>query len=152
PFYQPAQVYGAWPYPSYPPVYFPPPVAYYPPGYAFGAGIAFGLGVATVGGLWGWARPGWGYGQVRINTNVYNNINRGNVNINRGTVNSGVWRPRAAGVGGRPIQPPRGPVGAPARAAQLPANAIGRDRVQVQRSAVNRPNISSGGTGQNRPG
>ena len=33
PTYQPAEVYGEWPYPSYPPVYLPPPPAYYPPGY-----------------------------------------------------------------------------------------------------------------------
>jgi hypothetical protein len=31
PIYQPAEVYGEWPYPSYPPVYLPPPPAYYPP-------------------------------------------------------------------------------------------------------------------------
>src|SRR5271155_2797684 len=31
PIYQPAEVYGEWPYPSHPPVYLPPPPAYYPP-------------------------------------------------------------------------------------------------------------------------
>jgi hypothetical protein len=39
-------VYGAWPYPAYPPYY------YYPPGYAAGAAFWFGAGVA-VGAAWG---------------------------------------------------------------------------------------------------
>jgi hypothetical protein len=34
PVYQPANVYGEWPYPANPPVYIPPPAAYYPPAYA----------------------------------------------------------------------------------------------------------------------
>ena len=37
PSYNPTIVYGAWPYPSYPPVYLPPP-----PGYAFGAALVSG--------------------------------------------------------------------------------------------------------------
>ena len=37
PSYDPAQVYGAWPYPDVPPVYYPPPPVYYaPPPYAYG--------------------------------------------------------------------------------------------------------------------
>jgi hypothetical protein len=50
PTYSSTVVYGAWPYPSYPPVYLPPP-----PGYAFGTalatGFAFGVGVAIAAGL-----------------------------------------------------------------------------------------------------
>ena len=30
PTYNPATVYGSWPYPAYPPPYYPPPPAYYP--------------------------------------------------------------------------------------------------------------------------
>jgi hypothetical protein len=64
PVYQPANVYGEWPYPDYPPTYIPPPQAYYPaacaPGYVWGAGLAFATGVAVTAALWGWARPGWG--------------------------------------------------------------------------------------------
>jgi hypothetical protein len=75
PSYNPVQVYGAWPYPSYPPYYLPPPV-----GYDYGAalvgGIAFGaavaVGVGLWGGLYGWARPNWGGGNVFINVNNYN--------------------------------------------------------------------------------
>jgi Protein of unknown function (DUF3300) len=63
---QPAEVYGEWPYPSYPPVYIPPAPAYYPSGYLFGAGLAFAAGVAVVGGLWGSGRPGWNTGSINI--------------------------------------------------------------------------------------
>ena len=56
PTYNPTVVYGAWPYPAYPPVYLPPPPGYYV-GAALVAGLAFGAGVAITGGLWGWARP-----------------------------------------------------------------------------------------------
>ena len=46
PAYNPTVVYGAWPYPAYPPYYYPPP-AYYYPGAALATGIAFGVGVAA---------------------------------------------------------------------------------------------------------
>ena len=44
PYYNPAVVYGGWPYPTYPPYYFPPPVAMplLATGLAFGAGYAIG--------------------------------------------------------------------------------------------------------------
>src|SRR5688500_11982678 len=52
PTYNPTVVYGAWPYPAYPPYY------YTPPGYAAGAAlIGFGVGVAC-GAAWGHA---WGH-------------------------------------------------------------------------------------------
>ena len=149
PVYNPTEVYGTWPYPSYPPVYMPPPAAYYPPGYALGAGLAFAAGVAVVGGLWGWARPVWNTGTVNINAARYNSIN-----VNHAAIRSSTWRPSAGGVAGRPVRPPGGPVGPPARPRQLPANAIGRPNVRVPGSAVNRPRIPSAGAGlgQGRPG
>jgi hypothetical protein len=149
PVYNPTEVYGEWPYPSYPPVYIPPQPAYYPYGYALGAGLAFAAGAAVIGGLWGWARPAWNSGTVNINAGRYNNIN-----VNRPPIRSATWRPPAAGVGGRPVRPPGGPVGAPARPRQLPANAIGRANVQVPGGAVNRPQIpaTGAGRGQARPG
>jgi hypothetical protein len=145
PVYQPANVYGEWPYPETPPVYIPPPAEYYPaayaPGYVWGTGLAFAAGAAVVAGLWGWARPGWGYGNVNINAARFNSIN-----VGRGQISSGNWRASAAGVGGRALRPPGGPVGAPARLSQLPANAIGRGNVRVPGSVVNRP------VGIGRPG
>src|SRR5215831_616740 len=70
PYYDPAVVYGEWPYPDYPPYY------YYPEGYLpgiIGTGIAFGAGYA----LWRWTSGGrfWG-GNI--------NWGGGGININRG--------------------------------------------------------------------
>jgi hypothetical protein len=73
PYYDPAVVYGGWPYPDYPPYY------YYPPGYYAGGllatGLAFGAGYA----LGRWASGGyyWGGG---INWGGGGN----NIEINRG--------------------------------------------------------------------
>ena len=146
PVYNPAVVYGAWPYPAYPPVYLPPP-----PGYAVGTalltGLAFGTGVAISAGLWGWARPNWGGGNVNVNVNRFNTIN-----VNRPPINNSNWRP--VGAVGQPsgggFRPPMGPVGAPVRPGGLPANAIGRKSVTVPGNVVARPPGSPGSI--NRPG
>jgi uncharacterized protein DUF3300 len=76
PTYSPTVVYGAWPYPAYPPAY------YYPPGYVAGAAmISFGVGMA-MGAAWGhaWGGCNWHGGDVDIdvnrNVNYNNNINR----------------------------------------------------------------------------
>lgn len=75
PTYNPAVVYGAWPYPAYPPYYIPPP-----PGYWFSTavatGIAWGVGIGITNALWGGCN--WGRGDVNINVNRYNNINVNN--------------------------------------------------------------------------
>lgn len=86
PVYNPSVVYGGWPYPATPPVYYPPP-----PGYALGSalltGMAFAAGVALVSSLWGVASPGWGRGNVNVNVNRYNNIN-----VNRTQISNNTWR------------------------------------------------------------
>jgi hypothetical protein len=71
PYYDPAVVYGAWPYPAYPPYYYYPDENYLPG--IIGTGIAFGAGYA----LWRWVSGGrfWGGGI---------NWGGGNININRG--------------------------------------------------------------------
>jgi Spy/CpxP family protein refolding chaperone len=76
PTYNPTVVYGAWPYPAYPPYY------YYPPGYvATTAAFSFAAGVA-VGAAWGyaWGGANWHGGEVDVdvnrNTTINNNINR----------------------------------------------------------------------------
>jgi hypothetical protein len=78
PAYNPTVVYGAWPYPAYPPYY------YYPPGYvATTAAFSFMAG-AAVGAAWGyaWGNNNWNSGNVDVdvnrNTNINNNINRQN--------------------------------------------------------------------------
>ena len=84
PTYQPTTVYGAWPYPAYPPYYLPPPPGYYA-GSAFVSGLAFATGVAVVGSLWGWGSAGWGRGEVNVNVNRFNSINTNNIRNNRAT-------------------------------------------------------------------
>jgi len=99
PQYNPTVVYGAWPYPAY------PPAPYYPPGYVAGTAIlSFGVGVA-VGAIWSnnsWGHCNWNSGSVNINRNTNinvnnnnfnnNNINRNNNNFNGGGGNGGQWQ------------------------------------------------------------
>jgi hypothetical protein len=79
PTYNPTVVYGAWPYPAY------PPYAYYPPGYAAAASVvSFGVGVAVGAAMWGGVGWGWGGSNVQINNiNTYNRVNRTAVSNNR---------------------------------------------------------------------
>ena len=83
PYYQPAVVYGEWPYPAYPPLYFAPP-----PGYvtasALAAGVAFGAGVAVGHAAWG--NCNWGGHNLNVVSNRpvnVNNFNRNEANFNR---------------------------------------------------------------------
>ena len=78
PAYDPNVVYGTWPYPQSPPVYYPPPVGW-GLGSALLTGMAFAGGAAIVGSLWGWGSPNWGRGSINVNASRYNNIN-----VNRG--------------------------------------------------------------------
>src|SRR5205807_5547001 len=59
--YNPTVVYGAWPYPAYPPYY------YYPPGYVATATAFSFMAGAAVGAAWGyaWGNTNWGGGNVR---------------------------------------------------------------------------------------
>jgi hypothetical protein len=76
PTYNPTVVYGAWPYPAYPPYY------YYPPGYVASSMLWFGAGMA-MGAAWGYAWGGcnWHGGNVDIDVDRNFNSNR---NIDRG--------------------------------------------------------------------
>ena len=72
PTYNPAVVYGPWPYPAY------PPYPYYPPGYVAGAAVfSFTAGVIVGNALWG--NCNWGGGNVNVNVNNYNNFNKTNI-------------------------------------------------------------------------
>ncbi len=86
PVYDPGVVFGPWPWPSYPPVFYPPPPAW-GLGNALLTGMAFAGGAAIVGSLWGWARPGWGRGNIDIDVNRVNNIN-----VNRNQITSNRWQ------------------------------------------------------------
>ena len=108
PIYNPSVVYGSWPYPSYPPVYFPPPPGYVV-GTALAAGLAFGAGVAITRGLWNVGYPNWRSGNVNVNVNRWNTVN-----VNRTQINSANWRPPAAQLPARasgPVGRPGGPSG-----------------------------------------
>ena len=84
PYYEPAVVYGAWPYPAYAPYYFPAPPGYVAAG-ALATGIAFGAGVAAGYAVWG--NCDWGRHNVNVAVNRPVNIN----NINRNDVNFAKW-------------------------------------------------------------
>lgn len=91
PTYNPVVVYGAWPYPAYPPYY------YYPPGYvATASAFSFAAGVA-VGAAWGyaWGHCDWHGGDVNINVNknanINNTINR-NAYANKYQGGKGTWQ------------------------------------------------------------
>ncbi|MEA5113666.1 MAG: DUF3300 domain-containing protein [Geobacteraceae bacterium] len=91
PTYNPVVVYGAWPYPAYPPYY------YYPPGYvATASAFSFAAGVA-VGAAWGyaWGNCNWHGGDVNINVNknanINNTINR-NAYANKYQGGKGTWQ------------------------------------------------------------
>jgi uncharacterized membrane protein YgcG len=71
PVYDPAVVYGAWPYLAYPPYYWYPPGYPYPPGLWFGAGIIIGWAL--------WGDCNWGNGRVYVDHRRYNNFNRSNI-------------------------------------------------------------------------
>src|SRR5262245_57945257 len=77
PYYDPAVVYGAWPYPAYPPYYWPSPYPGYVAGAAIATGLAFGAGYAV--GRWASGGNYWGGGVNWGNNNI--NVNRP-VNIN----------------------------------------------------------------------
>jgi hypothetical protein len=78
PTYNPTVVYGAWPYPAYPPA----PV--YPPGYvattaafSFAAGVAVGAAAHSGYGAYG---CGWGNNEININASTTNNFTKNNYN------------------------------------------------------------------------
>src|SRR5262245_36584116 len=79
PYYEPAVVYGDWPYPDYAPYYFPPPYGYIP-GAALATGVAFAAGVAARHAFWG--NCDWGRHNINVasrNVNI-NNFDRSNMN------------------------------------------------------------------------
>jgi hypothetical protein len=65
PYYDPALVYGPWPWVESWPFILPPP-----PGiYVHGPGIVFGFGFGVVGPLWGWSYWSWPHHDLFIHPN-----------------------------------------------------------------------------------
>jgi hypothetical protein len=86
PYYDPGVVYGAWPYPEYPPYYFPPAPGYVVGG-ALARGLAWGAGFAIGNAVWD--NFNWGRGNINVNVDRDVNINR---NINRNDVKFSNWQ------------------------------------------------------------
>jgi hypothetical protein len=142
PTYNPTIVYGAWPYPAYPPVYVPPP-----PGYAvasgLAAGLAFGVGVAITSSLW--SNVNWNNHSVNINVNQYNNINvNRQLNVNSSTTNwnrnSTFNRNTTANVSSQQRDAYRG----------RDTSATAASRAQAQQTLQNRTGQNLGGTASQR--
>jgi hypothetical protein len=135
PTYNPTVVYGAWPYPSY------PPYAYYPPGYTAGAALfTFAAGAAVGAALWGDCN--WGRGDVDVNVNRYNSFNRSNVS-NRN------WSHNAAHRGAVPYRD-RGVAqqyGRTRTASDAAAREQFRGRAEAGRGAIQRGEVSSSNLG-----
>jgi len=138
PTYNPTVVYGAWPYPAYPPYY------YYPPGYAAGAAfVGFTAGVIVGSALWGGCN--WGRGDVNVNVNRYNNFNRTNVS-------NGNWQHNSANRGAVPYRDQRtaqqynrgASSGAQSREAYRGRDA-GAQQVRDTRGSGNRAGTTSAG-------
>ncbi len=76
PTYNPAFVYGTWPYPAYPPA-----PAYYSGGEMAAVGLlSFGAGMAVGAALW--STPHWGSGSITVNNTNFNNFNHSTNSIN----------------------------------------------------------------------
>jgi hypothetical protein len=137
PTYNPTVVYGAWPYPAY------PPYAYYPPGYAYTPGAAlftFAAGAAVGAALWGDCN--WGRGDVDVNVNRYNSFNRSNV-TNRS------WSHNAAHRGAVPYRD-RGVAqqyGRTRTGADAAAREQFRGRAEAGRGAIQRGEVTSANLG-----
>ncbi|MDR3425631.1 MAG: DUF3300 domain-containing protein [Alphaproteobacteria bacterium] len=73
PAYNPDSVYGAWPYPDYPPYGFSYPGYYYSaPGV-----VGFGVGIVVANWLWGWNRWDWHRHRIDIDDHRFEHINGG---------------------------------------------------------------------------
>jgi hypothetical protein len=77
PVYNPATVYGPWPYPANPPVSF---VLASAPAAAYAAPVTttvYTAAVPVVPGLWGWQNWDWVHDRIAIDTNRYAALNQG---------------------------------------------------------------------------
>jgi hypothetical protein len=162
PYYDPAVVYGPWPYPASPPYYWPAPgyiaAGVIATGLAFGAGYALGRWVG--GGYWG-GGFNWGGNNININRNInINNINRGNGNnwVHNPVHRQGVRYPNTdvaqkfggnRNIGGAQNRLDfRGRSGQQVLQPGTGAGAgLGSNRPNAGGSGANRPNLGGGGAG-----
>jgi Protein of unknown function (DUF3300)/Chaperone of endosialidase len=168
PYYDPAVVYGDWPYPDYPPYY------YYPPGYYAGGllatGLAFGAGYA----LGRWAGNYWGGGinwsgggnNIQINRGAHvehwqhnpqhrQGVRYGNTNVQQKFGNNNLRAGSAArndfrGRGGQQVLKPGGDRGSLADRGATTRPAGGDRGKGNQAGAGNRPSSGAGPGGGDR--
>lgn len=76
PVYNPALVFGAWPYPEHPPGFIEPPAGFRVSGADMSRGIGYSIGFSVLAPLWGWSHAEWTQGKVAIDTAAYNRIDR----------------------------------------------------------------------------
>ena len=174
PYYDPAVVYGEWPYADYPPYYFPDYYAgYIGPG-LIATGIAFGAGYAlsrwiSRGNYWG-GGVNWNRNTINVNRPVVNPLNgnvwqhnpahrRGvrynDVNVQQRFGNANIAagnrpRPDFRGSGGQQVLQPGGGAANRPNAGTLPANRPTAGNRPV--SGANRPTAGNRPpSGANRP-
>jgi hypothetical protein len=174
PYYDPAVVYGEWPYADYPPYYFPDYYAgYIGPG-LIATGIAFGAGYAVSrwtsrGNYWG-GGVNWNRNTINVNRPVVNPLNgnvwqhnpahRGgvrynNVNVQQRFGNANIAagnrpRPDFRGSGGQQVLKPGGGAANRPSAGTLPANRPTAGNRPA--SGANRPTAGNRpASGANRP-
>ncbi len=152
PYYDPGVVYGAWPYPAYPPYYFGWPgyigAGVIATGLAFGAGYALGRWVS--GGLrWG-GGCNWGNNNINVNRAVnINNVNIGNKSWTHNSVHRQGVRYANANVAQK-FGGGRNNVAGGARN-RLDFRGRGGNQVLQPGGGGNRPDLG-GGAGGDRPG
>jgi len=173
PYYDPAVVYGDWPYADYPPYYFPDYYGGYIGAGLLATGVAFGAGYllgrwASGGNYWG-GGINWQRNAINVNRPVvnplggniwqhnpahrggvrYNNINVqqrfGNTNIAAGNRQ----RPDFRGSGGQQVLRPGGGAANRPSAGTLPANRLSAGNRPS--SGANRPTVGNRPSGANRP-
>ena len=174
PYYDPAVVYGEWPYADYPPYYFPDYYAGYIGPALIATGIAFGAGYAlsrwiSRGNYWG-GGVNWNRNTINVNRPVVNPLNgnvwqhnpahrRGvrynDVNVQRRFSNANITagnraRPDFRGSGGQQVLRPGGGATNRPNAGTLPANRPTAGNRPV--SGANRPTAGNRPpSGANRP-
>ena len=152
PYYDPAVVYGTWPYASYPPYYFPPPYGYVS-GALLATGLAFGAGYAlgrwTSGGnYWG---GGLNWGNRNINVNRPVNINTGNINVGNNWQHNPVHR-QGVKYSNTNVQQKFGGNNNIRAGSSDRMDFRGRSGDQVLKPGGGAGNIGAGNIGDNRPG
>jgi hypothetical protein len=152
PYYDPAVVYGTWPYASYPPYYFPPPYGYVP-GALLATGLAFGAGYAlgrwTSGGnYWG---GGLNWGNRNINVNRPVNINTGNINVGNNWQHNPVHR-QGVKYSNTNVQQKFGGNNNIRAGSSDRMDFRGRSGEQVLKPGGGAGNFGGGNIGDNRPG